>query len=79
MPKYDLNSISGEFYVHINIIFALIKPIDCKLKELCTVTETRDVIREECKNIIHIVKRKEKFTWITKETLNIVIDIQEEK
>lgn len=58
VPNYNLNKIPDYFKVHVRNEFALINSIDCEPVEL--ETETRDIIREEFKITISVVKRKEK-------------------
>lgn len=48
--------ISDEFKYHTNNRFVLLYSIGCELGELSA--ETKGIIREECQNIIYVVKKR---------------------
>ena len=62
MPKYNFKNIPDKFKLHIRNRFALLNSIDCEPEELWF--ETRDIIREEYKGTIYLVKREEKCIWM---------------
>ena len=73
MPKYNINNIPNIFKIYIKNRFALLNLITCEPEELRT--KTRNVIKEDCKNTMPEVKRKEELRWMTEETPKIVKDM----
>ena len=69
VPKYNGNNIPHEFKVHIKTRFALLQLTDQEPEKLQT--ETR-YIKEEREKTMPEVKRKEKWRWMTEETLKNV-------